>query len=99
MRLPLLIHGKPSTLKSGARVFLTDGDWTFEHDVVDSRVNLRVEHSVPNSDGTGNYLKPSEFELNGKTICVKGPCVAQIYIMNPGTEFHISVYAASVGDR
>lgn len=94
MRLPLLIHGKPSVLKDSecAKVSLGEGNWNIEHDVVDSKVHLRV--NVPVTANGGTYLKPSEHQLNGKLV-IAGPAHVQVYVNEVGTERHISVYAES----
>jgi hypothetical protein len=97
MRLPLLIHGKPSTLKSGecARVTLPSGGWTIEHDVVDSKVFIHVRRPTPVIYG-GTAQMPEEYLLNGKRHGIEGNCSVQVIVQEAGSEKHISVYAESV---
>lgn len=95
MRLPLLIHGKPTVLKDGecATVYLPTGGWTIEHDVIDSEVSVLVRRPVTVEHGVA--LLPEEYYLNGKRHKVNGNCSVKVYVKQPGSERHISVYAES----
>lgn len=95
MRLPLLIHGKPTILKGGecATVFLPSGGWTIEHDVLDSEVFIHVRRPVAVQHGVAE--KPEEYYLNGRRHEVDGNCSVRVYVTKPGSERHISVYAES----
>ena len=95
MRLPLLIHGKPSVLKDGecAIVYLPAGGWTIEHDVIDSEVFIYVLRPV--TVGHGVAKMPEEYYLNGRRNDIIGDCSVRVLVKAPGTEKHISVYAES----
>jgi hypothetical protein len=93
MRLPLLIHGKPRTLKSAAKVSLGPGRWKIEHNVVDSLVYIVRYFPLAGPKEGESYIKPEQYHLNGKEMVVAGGCSVQIFVETPGTEDHLSVYA------
>ena len=95
MRLPLLIHGKPTVLKDGecATVYLPTGGWAIEHDVIDSEVFIHVRRPVTVENGVA--LLPEEYYLNGRRHEVVGNCSVRVFVKKPGSERHISVYAES----
>lgn len=96
MRLPLLIHGKPSSLigVNLATVSLSAGRWKIIHDVVDSEVYIMCLRTSSCIEGNGTYSVPSKHQLKAeRELIMEGNTSIQVLLDKPGTENHLSIYA------
>lgn len=93
MRLPLLIHSKPTVLKNAAKVSLGRGRWRIVHNVFTSRVDIE-RHSMSTPIPLGKPYVPESIPLNtGIHAMIDGECIVQVKIREVGQEEHLSIYA------
>jgi hypothetical protein len=93
MRLPILIHGKPSVLKNAARVALGDGRWKIVHDVIDSKIS--IVRYIPSVSLNNTAYVPESHQLK-EGLILEGNCVVHVHVDEAGTERAISLYAELV---
>ena len=80
MKIPLLVHVRPQAFtKSGPLVYLLPGSWAIESNHKDSFLMVALSQEI-------------EHKLENEML-VEGKQSLRVYIREPGSETHITVYA------
>lgn len=92
MRLPLVISGRPSFLKEGARVSVPTGKWKIVGSLMDTEFDIIYERIHDGPAGGKGLLKNLIEKVDVTLVLIEGPCIVQFIIRKPGTERYLDVY-------
>lgn len=86
-KLPLLLEIRPSLTTEGPTVFLSEGNWKFEHSIKDSEVVVMLIPPVPK---LANEFSP--VNICDPLLLSEGYRVKAVF-RKAGTEKYVSLYA------
>lgn len=93
MKIPLLLHANPKKTRKGAKVALSEGQWSIEVENLDNSHVFLFYTPFPADE---NFDGRRTTRLGKDPLGILGPTIAQVIIDIQGSEEYLSVYAEKV---